>query len=204
MLFRSRRVAAPSLPAPEPGTFAEFAAGSAPHAASTTTAFTRLLRGLLSDPAVGERIVPIIPDEARTFGMDALFREFRIHAPGGQRYEPVDASLLLAYREAEDGRILEEGISEAGAMAMFTAVGTAHATWAEPMIPCFVLYSMFGFQRIGDLAWAFGDQLGRGFLLGATAGRTTLAGEGLQHDDGHSQVLASVVPNLRAYDPAFA
>jgi pyruvate dehydrogenase E1 component len=201
----SRRRSAPALPAPGPKVFDEFAAGSGGRAsASTTTAFTRLLRGLLADEAIGARVVPIIPDEARTFGMDALFREYRIYAPGGQRYEPVDASLLLAYREAVDGRILEEGIDEAGALAMFTATGTAYSTWALPLIPFFTFYSMFGFQRVGDLIWAFGDQMGRGFLVGATAGRTTLAGEGLQHDDGHSHVLASVVPNLRAYDPAFA
>ncbi|MFM8971885.1 MAG: pyruvate dehydrogenase (acetyl-transferring), homodimeric type [Actinomycetota bacterium] len=201
----SRRSAAPARPAPAPAVFDEFAAGSGGRpGASTTTAFTRLLRSLLADPTIGDRVVPIIPDEARTFGMDALFREYRIYAPGGQRYEPVDASLLLAYREATDGQVLEEGINEAGALAMFTAAGTAYSTWGEPLIPFFTFYSMFGFQRVGDLIWAFGDQLGRGFLLGATAGRTTLAGEGLQHNDGHSHVLASVVPNLRAYDPAFA
>ena len=201
----SRRRTADPLPAPDPAVFEEFAAGSGGRAAaSTTTAFTRLLRGLLADPAIGPRVVPIIPDEARTFGMDALFREYRIYAPGGQLYEPVDASLLLAYREAADGPVLEEGIDEAGALAMFTATGTSYSTWAAPMIPFFTFYSMFGFQRVGDLIWAFGDQMGRGFLIGATAGRTTLAGEGLQHDDGQSQVLGSVVPNLRAYDPAFA
>ena len=172
--------------------------------ASTTTAFARLLRNLLRDPGIGSRVVPIIPDEARTFGLDALFREFKIYAPFGQPYEPVDAELLLSYREARSGRILEEGITEAGSMASFTAAGTAYATWGQPMIPFFIFYSMFGFQRVGDLIWAFGDQRGRGFLLGATAGRTTLTGEGLQHCDGHSQVLASTVPNCRAYDPAFA
>ncbi len=172
--------------------------------ASTTTAFARLARKLLADPNLGRRIVPIIPDEARTFGLDALFRDMKIYAPGGQRYEPVDADLLLSYREAKDGRILEEGITEAGSMASFTAAGTAHATWGEPMIPFFIYYSMFGFQRVGDLIWSFGDQRGRGFLLGATAGRTTLTGEGLQHCDGNSQVLCTTVPNCRAYDPAFA
>ncbi len=172
--------------------------------ASTTTAFARLLRNLLRDPALGNRIVPIIPDEARTFGLDALFRDYKIYAPFGQRYEPVDAALLLSYREASNGRILEEGINEAGSMASFTAAGTAYATWGQPMIPFFIFYSMFGFQRVGDLIWAFGDQRGKGFLLGATAGRTTLAGEGLQHCDGHSPLLASVVPNCRVYDPAFA
>jgi len=172
--------------------------------ASTTTAFARLLRNMLRDPELGRRVVPIIPDEARTFGLDALFREVKIYSPFGQAYEPVDASLLLSYQEAKTGRLLMEGITEAGAMASVTAAGTAYATWGQAMIPFFIFYSMFGFQRIGDLIWSFGDQRGRGFLLGATAGRTTLQGEGLQHADGHSPMLASVVPNCRVYDPAFA
>jgi pyruvate dehydrogenase E1 component len=172
--------------------------------ASTTTAFTRLLKLLLKEPEWGARVVPIIPDEARTFGMDGLFSDFKIYAPFGQQYDPVDAGLLLSYREASDGRILMEGITEAGAMASFTAAGTAYSTWGHPMIPFFIFYSMFGFQRVGDLIWAFGDARGRGFLLGATAGRTTLTGEGLQHCDGQSQLLAASVPNCRAYDPAFA
>jgi pyruvate dehydrogenase E1 component len=172
--------------------------------ASTTTAFARLLRNLLRDPDIGSRVVPIIPDEARTFGLDALFREYKIYAPFGQRYEPVDAELLLSYREASNGRILEEGITEAGSMATFTSVGTSYATWNQPMIPFFIFYSMFGFQRVGDLIWSFGDQRGRGFLLGATAGRTTLTGEGLQHCDGQSQLYAMAYPNCAAYDPAFA
>jgi pyruvate dehydrogenase E1 component len=172
--------------------------------ASTTTAFTRLLKILLKEPEWGSRVVPIIPDEARTFGMDGLFSDFKIYAPFGQQYDPVDSGLLLSYREASDGRILMEGITEAGAMASFTAAGTAYATWGSPMIPFFIFYSMFGFQRVGDLIWAFGDARGRGFLLGATAGRTTLTGEGLQHCDGQSQLLAASVPNCRAYDPAFA
>jgi len=197
---RSKPVAAA-----EPDTWTDLLAGTGEKAqASTTTAFARLARKLLADPNLGRRIVPIIPDEARTFGLDALFRDMKIYAPGGQRYEPVDADLLLSYREARDGRILEEGITEAGAMASFTAAGTAYATWGEAMIPFFIYYSMFGFQRVGDLIWSFGDQRGRGFLLGATAGRTTLTGEGLQHCDGNSQVLATTVPNCRAYDPAFA
>ena len=170
--------------------------------ASTTTAFTRLLRTLLKEPEWGKRVVPIIPDEARTFGMDALFAEFKIYAPFGQKYEPVDAALMLSYRESEKGQILEEGITEAGAMADFTAAATAYATWGQSMIPFFVFYSMFGFQRIGDLIWSFGDQRGRGFLMGATAGRTTLTGEGLQHCDGQSQMYALAFPNCRAYDPA--
>ncbi len=172
--------------------------------ASTTTAFARLLRNLLRDPDIGARIVPIIPDEARTFGLDALFREYKIYAPFGQRYEPVDAELLLSYREASNGRILEEGITEAGSMATLTAAGTSYATWSQPMIPFFIFYSMFGFQRVGDLIWSFGDQRGRGFLLGATAGRTTLAGEGLQHCDGQSQLLARRIRTAQSYDPAFA
>jgi pyruvate dehydrogenase E1 component len=172
--------------------------------ASTTTAFARLLRKLMQDPDVGSRVVPIIPDEARTFGLDALFRDMKIYSPLGQLYEPVDAGLLLSYREARNGRILEEGITEAGSMATFTAAGTSYATWGQHVIPFFIYYSMFGYQRVGDLVWAFGDQRGRGFMLGATAGRTTLTGEGLQHCDGHSQLLMSVMPNCRAYDPAFA
>jgi pyruvate dehydrogenase E1 component len=200
-----RVVRAKPVPTPAPALFADFLAGTGKKVqASTTTAFSRLLRNLMRDEGMGRRVVPIIPDEARTFGLDALFREMKIYAPFGQTYEPVDAELLLSYREARDGRILEEGITEAGSMASTTAAGTAYATWGEPMIPFFIFYSMFGFQRVGDLIWSFGDQRGRGFLLGATAGRTTLAGEGLQHCDGQSQVLASTVPNCRAYDPAFA
>jgi pyruvate dehydrogenase E1 component len=167
-------------------------------------AFTRLLRNLLRDKNVGKRIVPIIPDEARTFGMDPLFKEVGIYSPLGQRYEPVDAETLLPYREAIDGQVLEEGITESGSMASFTAAGTSYATHGEQMLPFYVFYSMFGLQRTGDQIWAFGDARGRGFLCGATAGRTTLNGEGLQHEDGHSHVLATAVPNVRAYDPAFA
>jgi pyruvate dehydrogenase E1 component len=184
--------------------FAEFFTGSKGQAVSTTMGFARLMRNLLRDESVGERVVPIIPDEARTFGMDALFKEVGIYAAFGQKYTPVDSNLLLSYHESQNGQILEEGITEAGSMASFTAAGTAYATWGQPMIPFFIFYSMFGFQRVGDSIWAFGDMRGRGFLLGATAGRTTLNGEGLQHEDGHSLVLASSVPNLSAYDPAFA
>ncbi|MCC7077059.1 MAG: pyruvate dehydrogenase (acetyl-transferring), homodimeric type [Acidimicrobiia bacterium] len=192
------------LSLPSDGAFEEFSQGSGKHAVSTTVAFTRLLRNLLREPEFGPRVVPIIPDEARTFGMDALFREIGIYAPFGQQYEPVDADLLLSYTERRDGQLLEEGITEAGSMATFTAAGTSYATRGVPMVPFFTYYSMFGYQRFGDLVWAFGDARGRGFLLGATAGRTTLAGEGLQHCDGHSHVLFSVVPNCQAYDPAFA
>src|SRR5437899_1171732 len=192
------------LQQPDPAAFAEFPKGSGSAAASTTMAFTRLLRNLMRDKEIGSRIVPIIPDEARTFGMDPLFKEVGIYAALGQRYEPVDSDLVLSYREATNGQVLEEGITEAGSMASFQAAGTSYATHALPVIPFYIFYSMFGFQRTGDQMWAFGDARGRGFLMGATAGRTTLTGEGLQHDDGHTQILASTVPNLRAYDPAFA
>ncbi|MDQ6783210.1 MAG: pyruvate dehydrogenase (acetyl-transferring), homodimeric type [Actinomycetota bacterium] len=199
-----RTVRAKVLPEPEAKTFAEFAEGSGEREVSTTMAFAVLLRNLVRDEGIGQRVVPIIPDEARTFGLDGLFKQVKIYAPLGQLYEPVDSKLMLSYSEGKDGQILEEGITEAGSMADFTAAATSYATWGEPMIPFFIFYSMFGFQRVGDLIWACGDMRGRGFLLGATAGRTTLMGEGLQHDDGHSLVLASTVPNLAAYDPAFA
>jgi pyruvate dehydrogenase E1 component len=191
------------LPGRDP--YRELLAGTAAKVAtSTTSAYTRLLRNLLRDRDIGRRVVPIIPDEGRTFGIDALFRQSKIYAPSGQRYEPVDADLLLSYQEATDGQILEEGITEAGSMASLIAAATAYATWGEPMIPFFVFYSMFGFHRLGDLIWALGDMRGRGFLLAATAGRTTLQGEGLQHCDGDSQAWAATIPNCRAYDPAFA
>ncbi len=193
-----------SLTLPPDEAFDELAAGSGTQAVSTTMAFTRLLRTLARTEGFGPRIVPIIPDEARTFGMDALFREFGIYASQGQRYESVDAKLLLSYTESQQGQLLEEGITEAGSMASFTAAGTAYAHRGVPMVPFFVFYSMFGFQRVGDLIWAAADAQARGFLLGATAGRTTLLGEGLQHQDGHSLVLASTVPTCQAYDPAFA
>jgi pyruvate dehydrogenase E1 component len=193
-----------SLPQPKPSVFDGLKEGSSGREVSTTMAFANLLRGLLKDEGIGARLVPIIPDEARTFGMDSLFPLVKIYAPFGQQYVPVDAHLPLSYREARNGQILEEGITEAGSMASFTAAGTSYATHGVPMVPFFVFYSMFGFQRVGDLIWAFGDMRGRGFLCGATAGRTTLMGEGLQHCDGHSLVLASTVPNVAAYDPAFA
>ncbi|MFM7069963.1 MAG: pyruvate dehydrogenase (acetyl-transferring), homodimeric type, partial [Actinomycetes bacterium] len=200
---RSVVVRAP-LTLPTDAVFGELLAGSGQQAASTTTAFTRLLRNLCRDPQFGPRVVPIVPDEARTFGMDALFREFAIYASQGQLYEPVDHDLLLSYRESADGQLLEEGISEAGGLSSWIAAGTAYAHRGVPMVPFFTFYSMFGFQRVGDLIWAAADARTRGFLLGATAGRTTLMGEGLQHQDGHSHVLASTVPTVRAYDPAFA
>jgi hypothetical protein len=155
-------------------------------------------------PELSKYIVPIIPDEARTFGMESMFRERGIYAPSGQLYKPVDSDVLMYYKEAQNGQILEEGITEAGAMASFTAAGTAYANLGIPTIPFFIYYSMFGFQRVGDLIWAFADSRGKGFLVGGTAGRTTLLGEGLQHEDGHSHVLSSVVPTCMSYDPAFA
>jgi pyruvate dehydrogenase E1 component len=190
------------LPDHEP--FAEFDVGSGTTEVSTTMAFTRLLRNLARHSGFGDRVVPIIPDEGRTFGMDALFRELEIYASQGQLYEPVDHHLLLSYKESQAGQILEEGITEAGAMASWIAAATSYASRGVPMVPFFTFYSMFGFQRVGDLIWLAGDARARGFLLGATAGRTTLLGEGLQHQDGHSHVLASTVPVCEAYDPAFA
>jgi pyruvate dehydrogenase E1 component len=198
-----RRFARKGVGAPKKEVWDTFAEGSK-LPVSTTMAFVRLLRDLMRDETIGRRVVPIIPDEARTFGMESLFPQFKIYAPHGQLYEPVDAAHLLAYVEAQDGQILEEGITEAGSMASFTAAGTSYASHEEPMIPFFTFYSMFGFQRIGDLIWAAGDQRARGFLLGATHGRTTLNGEGLQHQDGHSLLLASTNPACAAYDPAFA
>jgi pyruvate dehydrogenase E1 component len=198
-----RVVRAAPLPPPGEAVDKEFTAGSQTPV-STTMVFTRILRNLIRDQELGPRIVPIIPDEARTFGMDPLFKEVGIYAALGQRYEPVDSDLVLSYREAKDGQVLEEGITEAGSMASFHAAGTSYATHGLAMIPFYIFYSMFGFQRTGDQMWAFADARGRGFLMGATAGRTTLTGEGLQHDDGQTQIMASTVPNIRAYDPAFA
>jgi pyruvate dehydrogenase E1 component len=171
---------------------------------STTVAVVRLLGNLLRDRELGPRIVPIVADEARTFGMDNMFRQVGIYAPGGQLYEPQDAGSMLYYREAQDGQLLEEGINEAGALASWIAAATSYSVHDEPMLPFYIFYSMFGFQRVGDLIWAAADQRSRGFLVGATAGRTTLSGEGLQHQDGQSHVMAATVPNCRAYDPAFA
>jgi pyruvate dehydrogenase E1 component len=184
--------------------FEEFYKGTEGRDVATTMVFVRLLGKLLRDPEIGKLIVPIIPDEARTFGMEALFRQVGIYSSVGQLYEPVDMDTLLYYKEAKNGQILEEGITEAGSMCSFIAAGTAYANHGINTIPFFIYYSMFGFQRIGDLIWAAADMRTRGFLVGGTAGRTTLAGEGLQHQDGHSHVLALSVPNLLAYDPAFA
>ena len=192
------------LELPDPKIFAEYDEGSGGREVSTTMVFTAVLRNLLRDDAFGKRVVPIVPDEARTFGMDSLFREFEIYAPMGQLYEPVDHDLLLSYAEGKDGQILEEGITEAGSMASWIAAATSYATLGVPMVPFFTFYSMFGFQRVGDLIWSAADSRARGFLMGATAGRTTLMDEGLQHQDGHSLVLASTVPACQAYDPAFA
>jgi pyruvate dehydrogenase E1 component len=199
-----RRVQAPRMEPPPPELFTEFHAGSEGREASTTMVFVRILGKLLRDKDLGKLVVPIVPDEARTFGMEALFRQVGIYSHVGQRYEPVDRETLLYYKEATDGQILEEGITEAGSMSSFIAAGTAYATHGVNTIPFFIFYSMFGFQRIGDLIWAAGDMRCRGFLLGATAGRTTLAGEGLQHQDGHSHILALAHPTVAAYDPAFA
>jgi len=199
----ARRAFSGSLATPQGEFFAEFHSG-VDREVSTTMAFVQILRQLLRHPEIGPRVVPIVPDEARTFGMESLFRQHGIYSSVGQLYEPVDSGTLLLYKEAKNGQILEEGITEAGSMCSFTAAGTSYANHGLPMIPFFIYYSMFGYQRIGDLVWAFGDQRGRGFLLGATAGRTTLNGEGLQHEDGHSHLLFSVVPNVVAYDPAYA
>ncbi|MFZ9517556.1 MAG: pyruvate dehydrogenase (acetyl-transferring), homodimeric type, partial [Ilumatobacteraceae bacterium] len=204
--FVPRRIATArrKLTLPSDDAFREFDAGSGKQSVSTTMGFTRLLRNLARDTSFGERVVPIIPDEARTFGMDSLFRELKIYASQGQKYEPVDHDLLLSYTESTSGQILEEGITEAGSLASFIAAGTAYATRGVEMVPFYTFYSMFGFQRVGDLIWQAADSRTRGFLMGATAGRTTLNGEGLQHEDGHSQLLASTNPAVVAYDPAYA
>ena len=199
-----RRAPLMKLKPPKWEDFAEFFAGSEGREVSSTMAFVRLLARLMRDKNVGRYVVPIVPDEARTFGMEALFRQFGIYSHVGQLYEPVDSETVLYYREATDGQILEEGINEAGAMSSYIAAGTAHSSHGLSMIPFFIYYSMFGFQRIGDLIWASGDMRCRGFLLGGTAGRTTLAGEGLQHQDGNSHLYAMAYPNLQAYDPAYA
>jgi pyruvate dehydrogenase E1 component len=199
-----RVVRATPLPRVPDALFEEFYRSTNDREVATTMVLVRLLRHLMNDPEIGRAVVPIVPDEARTFGMDALFRRYGIYSSSGQRYEPADSDVVAYYREAEDGQLLEEGITEAGSMASFSAAGTAYATHGVTTIPFFVFYSMFGFQRVGDLIWQNADLRGRGFLVGATAGRTTLAGEGLQHQDGHSHLLASTVPTMRAYDPAYA
>ena len=201
----NRNTEAPSpLQEPDPEIFQEFYQGTENREVATTMAFVRILAKLLRNNDIGKYIVPIVPDEARTFGMEALFRQVGIYSHVGQLYEPVDADTLLYYKEAKNGQILEEGITEAGSMSSFIAAGTAYSNHGINTIPFFIYYSMFGFQRIGDLVWAAGDSRTRGFMIGGTAGRTTLNGEGLQHQDGHSHLLAYPVPNLKAYDPAFA
>jgi pyruvate dehydrogenase E1 component len=199
-----RRTMARPLPIPPLSSFDFLLKGSDGREFSTTMAFVRMLGQLMRDPQIGSQVVPIVPDEARTFGMEGLFRQLGIYSSVGQLYEPMDSEQLLSYREAKNGQILEEGITEAGAMSSFIAAGTAYANHGINLIPFYCFYSMFGFQRIGDFAWAGADMRMRGFMMGGTAGRTTLAGEGLQHQDGHSHVLAANIPNCRAYDPTYA
>ena len=200
----SRSAAAASVEAPPLDYLKESLEGSSGREVSSTMAFVRVLTLLMKHPQIGKRVVPICPDEARTFGMESLFRQFGIYASQGQLYKPHDAEMFLYYKESKDGQILEEGITEAGSMASFTAAGTAYRNYGVAMIPFFIYYSMFGFQRVGDLVWAFADSRGKGFLCGGTAGRTTLAGEGLQHQDGQSILLSSIVPTCTTYDPAYA
>ncbi|HET9074581.1 MAG TPA: pyruvate dehydrogenase (acetyl-transferring), homodimeric type [Solirubrobacteraceae bacterium] len=200
----ARRTRAPeSLPVPELAAFRSQLDGTGEREISTTMAFVRVLSTLLRDKRIGRRIVPIVPDESRTFGMEGMFRQFGIYAPTGQHYSPQDAEQLSFYKEDKQGQILEEGITEAGSMSSFIAAGTSYSAHGEQLVPFYIYYSMFGYQRVGDLVWAAGDSRTRGFMLGGTAGRTTLNGEGLQHEDGHSHVLFSVVPNVRAYDPTY-
>jgi len=198
-----RVVESPALPAPTLESLAPFLEDSKGREVSTTMAFVRLLSQLLKDKALGKLVVPIVPDESRTFGMEALFGQIGIYSAVGQLYEPIDKKSVTPYREAKNGQYLQEGISEAGGLCSWIAAGTAYATHATPTVPFFVFYSMFGFQRVMDLIWSGADARVRGFLMGATAGRTTLNGEGLQHEDGHSLLLASAVPHCKAYDPAF-
>jgi pyruvate dehydrogenase E1 component len=199
----ARRRSAEPLPVPELELFSSQLEGTGEREISTTMSFVRILAALLRDKQLGRHIVPVVPDESRTFGMEGLFRQVGIYSPFGQRYQPQDSEQLMFYKEDEHGQILEEGITEAGSISSFIAAGTSYSTHAVPMVPFYIYYSMFGYQRVGDLVWAAADSRTRGFLLGGTAGRTTLNGEGLQHEDGHSHVLFSVVPNVRAYDPAF-
>ncbi len=199
----TRSVPKSDFKAPGLETFKEWTAGSNNRAVSTTMGFVSILRHLMKDKEIGKLIVPIVPDEGRTFGLESAIKQVGIYAPEGQKYEPHDKDMLLSYREEQDGQILEEGITEAGSMASFTAAGTSYATYKVPTIPFYMYYSMFGFQRIGDMVWAFADSRGKGFLMGGTAGRTTMLGEGLQHQDGHSVVLSSTVPTCVTYDPAY-
>ncbi len=199
-----RQKASQQLTIPGLDVFANFLEGSGDREISTTMAFVRMMSTLIKDKQIGERVVPIVPDEARTFGMEGLFRQLGIYSSGGQKYEPEDAGQVMYYREDKKGRILEEGINEAGAMSGWLAAATSYSVHDFTLIPFYIYYSMFGFQRVGDLCWAAGDSQARGFLLGATAGRTTLNGEGLQHQDGHSHLLASTVPNCVSYDPTYS
>jgi len=199
-----RQQASQALTLPGLDIFANFLEGSGDREISTTMAFVRMMSALIKDKQIGERVVPIVPDEARTFGMEGLFRQLGIYSSGGQKYEPEDAGQVMYYREDKKGRILEEGINEAGAMSGWLAAATSYSVHDFTLIPFYIYYSMFGFQRVGDLCWAAGDSQARGFLLGATAGRTTLNGEGLQHQDGHSHLLASTVPNCVSYDPSYS
>jgi len=200
----ARNVKPTGVTAPAIETFKEALEGSRGREASTTAAFVAVLKNLLKSPELGKYIVPIVPDEARTFGMESLFREYGIYASLGQRYKPVDSNVLLYYKEAQNGQVLEEGITEMGSMASCMAAGTAYANYGVPMIPFYIYYSMFGYQRVGDMIWAFADSRGKGFLMGGTSGRSTLAGEGLQHQDGQSPLFFSAVPTCAVYDPAYA
>jgi pyruvate dehydrogenase E1 component len=199
----ARRRKAEPLQAPPLSAFDAMIKGSGERELSTTMAFVRILTAMMRDKNIGRRVVPIVADEARTFGMEGMFRQFGIYSHVGQLYRPQDADQLMFYKESKDGQILQEGITEAGAICSWIAAGTSYSTHGVQMIPVFLFYSMFGFQRVGDLCWAAGDSRARGFLIGGTSGRTTLNGEGLQHQDGHSHVIASMIPNCVAYDPAF-
>jgi pyruvate dehydrogenase E1 component len=199
----TRSVPPNNVKVPELKFFKEWTDGSGGRGVSTTMGFVSILRALLKNPEIGKLVVPIVPDEGRTFGLESVIRQVGIYAPEGQRYTPHDADMLLSYREEQDGQMLEEGITEAGSMASFTAAGQAYSTYKVPTIPFYMYYSMFGFQRIGDMVWAAADARCKGFLMGGTAGRTTMLGEGLQHQDGHSHVLASTVPTCISYDPAY-
>ena len=200
----ARRRARGTSPVPELSAFAAQLKPTGDREISTTMAFVRILTTLLRDKQIGKRVVPIVPDESRTFGMEGLFRQFGIFSQVGQLYRPEDANQLMYYKEDQSGQMLQEGINEAGAMSSWIAAATCYSVSDTPMIPFYIYYSMFGFQRIGDLAWAAGDSRARGFLIGGTAGRTTLNGEGLQHEDGHSHLISATIPNCVSYDPTFA
>ena len=199
----ARRTTSQPLKVPPLSAFDSQLKGTGEREISTTMAFVRILNTLLRDKAIGRRVVPIVPDESRTFGMEGMFRQFGIFSQNGQLYQPEDANLLMFYRESKTGQMLQEGITEPGAMSSWIAAATSYSTSDTPMIPFYVYYSMFGFQRVGDLAWAAGDSRARGFLIGGTAGRTTLNGEGLQHEDGQSHIISATIPNCVSYDPAF-